>query len=187
MATLESQRVSEFLAELGPKNCYRSLFRAYAPYISDTEDGDNILIDNTGLPNNIHFPLTAISNHNGDINTEVRLIYVTQQSTGLPLYSRYCSGNVIDVSTLTSTIYELKNHGINPALDMLTRSSSFFASPPEIFPSFISTMQPSECDMTDSPRGTAAIFAINDCTRAVSHRLITSAHHLDLFRGYHAL
>ena len=47
MATLESQRVSEFLAELGSETCYRSFFRAYAPYISDTVDGDNILIDST--------------------------------------------------------------------------------------------------------------------------------------------
>ena len=119
MATLESQRISEFLAELGSETCYRSFFRAYAPYISDTVDGDNILIDSTGLPNNIHFPLTAISNHNGDINNEVRLIYVTQQSTGLPIYFRYCPGNVIDVSTLTRTIHELKNHGVNTKFSIL--------------------------------------------------------------------
>ncbi|WP_155244445.1 hypothetical protein [Butyrivibrio fibrisolvens] len=35
-ATLESQRVSEFLAELEYENCYRSFFRAYAPCISNT-------------------------------------------------------------------------------------------------------------------------------------------------------
>lgn len=118
-ASLESQRISEFLSELGSEESYRSFFRAYAPYISDTVDGDNILIDSTGLPNNIHFPLTAISNHNGNISNEVRLIYVTQQSTGLPIYFRYCPGNVIDVTTLTRTIHELKNHGVNTKFSIL--------------------------------------------------------------------
>ncbi len=118
-AALESQRISEILTELGSEDSYRSFFGAYIPYISDTADGENILIDSTGLPNNIHFPLTAISNHNGDISNEVRLIYVTQQSTGLPIYFRYCPGNVIDVSTLTRTIHELKNHGINTKFSIL--------------------------------------------------------------------
>jgi len=118
-ASLESQRISEFLSELGSEESYRSFFRAYAPYISDTVDGDNILIDSTGVPNNIHFPLTAISNHNGNISNEVRLIYVTQQSTGLPIYFRYCPGNVIDVTTLTRTIHELKNHGVNTKFSIL--------------------------------------------------------------------
>jgi transposase len=77
---------------------------------SDTED---VLIDSTGLPNSIRFPLTAVSNHNGEINNEVRLIYVIQQKTGLPLYFRYCPGNVIDTMTLIRCIEELKAQGIN--------------------------------------------------------------------------
>jgi transposase len=76
-------------------------------------DSDNIIIDSTGLPNSIHFPLTAISNHNGDINNEVRLIYMVQQKTGLPIYFRYCPGNVIDASTLTRCVAELKEQGVN--------------------------------------------------------------------------
>ena len=119
MAQLDSQRISEFLAELGSEECYRSFFRAYAPFISEAADGENILIDSTGLPNSIHFPLTAISNHNGEISNEVRLIYVTQQSTGLPIYFRYCPGNVIDVSTLVRTIHELKDHGVNTKFSIL--------------------------------------------------------------------
>lgn len=120
MASLSSQRISEFLAELGKEEIYRNFFKAYAPYISgDVNNGVNILIDSTGLPNNIHFPLTAISNHNGDINNEVRLIYVTHQETGLPIYFRYCPGNIIDVSTLTRTISELKQHGINTKFSIL--------------------------------------------------------------------
>ena len=73
----------------------------------------HILIDSTGLPNSIHFSLTAISNHNGDINNEVRLIYVVQQTTGLPIYVRCVPGNIIDINTLKRTILELKQMGVD--------------------------------------------------------------------------
>lgn len=79
----------------------------------------NILIDSTGLPNNVHFSLTAVSNHNGEISNEVRLIYVTHQETGLPIYFRYCPGNVIDVSTLARTIAELKASGVNTKFSIM--------------------------------------------------------------------
>ena len=73
---------------------------------------DGILIDSSGLPNSIRFPLTAVNNHNGVISEEIRLIYVVQQKTGLPLFFRYVAGNVIDVSTLKRTIAELKANGV---------------------------------------------------------------------------
>ena len=119
-AAMSSQRISEFLADIGSEDAYRSFFSAYFPYISGgAGDGENILIDSTGLPNNIRFPLTAISNHNGDISNEVRLIYVTQQETGLPIYFRYCAGNIVDVSTLIKTIRELKQNGVNTKFAIL--------------------------------------------------------------------
>ena len=107
-ANLESQRISDMLNALGDEWTYRSFFKAYLTLLAKSKNGENILIDSTGLPNSIHFPLTAISNHNGKISNEVRLIYVVQQNTNLPLYFRYVSGNIIDVSTLTKTILELK-------------------------------------------------------------------------------
>jgi hypothetical protein len=113
-ANLSSQRISDFLASVGDESSQRDFFREYLKLLTQEQtDGTNVLIDSTGLPNSIHFPLTAISKHNGDIEEEVRLIYVTQQETGLPLYFRYCPGNVIDTSTLTRTIAELKASGVN--------------------------------------------------------------------------
>ena len=76
------------------------------------EKGEGILIDSSGLPNNARLPVTAISNHNGDINNEVRLIYVVQQDTGLPLFFSYVAGNVIDASTIKNVVAHLKNNGI---------------------------------------------------------------------------
>jgi hypothetical protein len=113
-ANLSSQRLSDFLAAIGDEGSQRDFFREYLKLLTKKQtDGTNILIDSTGLPNSIHFPLTAISNHNGDIEEEVRLIYVTQQETGFPLYFRYCPGNVVDTSTMTRTIAELNASGVN--------------------------------------------------------------------------
>jgi hypothetical protein len=35
-----------------------------------------VLIDSTGMPNDIHFPLTAINTHNGVTNNETKLLLV---------------------------------------------------------------------------------------------------------------
>ena len=119
-ASLSSQRVSEFLAAVGDEYSQREFFQEYFGLLdkSGSQTG-NILIDSTGLPNSIHFPLAAISNHNGEINNEVRLIYVVQQNTGLPIYFRYCPGNVIDATTLTRCLAELKEQGVNTKFAIL--------------------------------------------------------------------
>lgn len=127
-AQMASQRISEALADIGSEDAKRSFFREYFRFletyttdksneISGIEDG--ILIDSSGLPNSIRFPLTAVNNHNGVISEEVRLIYVVQQHTGMPLFFRYVAGNIIDVSTITRTIAELKANGVNTKFAIL--------------------------------------------------------------------
>lgn len=105
----------------------RAFFREYFRFLEKRSSGeagipggadDGILIDSSELPNSIHFLLTAVNNH-GTISEEIRLIYVVQQRTGLPLFFRYVAGNVIDVSTMTRTIAELKANGINTKFPIL--------------------------------------------------------------------
>ena len=92
-ANLSSQRISDMLEAIGREDNMRAFFNAYLGWIgADVREGSNILIDSTGLPNGIRFPLTAVSNHNGEISEEVRLIYVSQQGTRLPIYMRYVPG-----------------------------------------------------------------------------------------------
>ena len=125
-AQMASQRISEALADIGSEDAKRSFFREYIKFLeainsspaSESID-DGILIDSSGLPNAVHFPLTAVNNHNGVISQEVRLIYVVQQRTGMPLFFRYVAGNVIDVSTITRTIAELKANGVNTKFAIL--------------------------------------------------------------------
>ena len=125
-AQMASQRISEALADIGSEDAKRSFFREYIRFLEAINPNpaskgidDGILIDSSGLPNAVHFPLTAVNNHNGVISQEVRLIYVVQQRTGMPLFFRYVAGNVIDVSTITRTVAELKANGVNTKFAIL--------------------------------------------------------------------
>ena len=128
-AQMSSQRVSDALADIGSEEAKRGFFKEYFRFLEHREtsggiknfDGmdDGILIDSSGLPNALRLPLTAVNTHNGVVSEEIRLIYVVQQRTGLPLFFRYVAGNVIDVSTLTRTIAELKANGINTKFAIL--------------------------------------------------------------------
>jgi hypothetical protein len=113
-AKLQSQRISEFVERLGNEENTRRFFEAYFSYLkSRPEFSENILLDSTGLPNDIQFSLSAMNNHNGVYSREVRLIFVVDRQTGYPVYFRCVAGNIVDVTTLTTTVGELKAQGIN--------------------------------------------------------------------------
>lgn len=138
-ANLTSQRISDMLEAIGDEESYRAFFASYfKDFVEQKEGGEEILIDSTGLPNSIHFPLTAISNHNGKIENEVRLIYVTQRGTNLPIYFRYVPGNVIDVSTLTRTMKELKAYSINTKFAILDAGYLTVENTKELYDSNVS-------------------------------------------------
>jgi hypothetical protein len=111
-ADVESQRISEFYQWIGDEYYHREFFKAYIKHIR-INIGTGILVDSTGLPNDIQIPITAVNNHNGVISNEARLVLVVDRKSGLPLYFRYVAGNIVDVSTLKSTLLELKSSGID--------------------------------------------------------------------------
>ena len=111
-ATLASQRISEILRYMGDESLQRTFFREYLRYISSYCSG-GVLIDSTGLPNDTAFPLTAVNNHNGVISNEARLILVLDKVSGYPIYFRYAAGNIVDVSTLQTTIAEVRTYGLD--------------------------------------------------------------------------
>lgn len=108
---ISSQRISEFYSQLGDESVQRKFFNYYLNALCVNKK-TGVLIDSTGLPNDIHFPLTAINTHNGVTSNEARLIFVIDRLTGMPLFFRYNAGNIVDVSTLKSTIAELDAYGI---------------------------------------------------------------------------
>jgi hypothetical protein len=112
-AKLESQRVSEFLVAVGSEEVQRGFFQDYYRLMYGSKKTAGILIDSTGLPNASKMAITQISNHNGDISLEARLIYAVDRRTGMPIYFRYCPGNIIDVTTLCATLAELRQYNID--------------------------------------------------------------------------
>jgi hypothetical protein len=117
-AAVESSQLSGFHKYLGQEIHFRNFFNSYLQFIMKNHHIDDqkslpILIDSTGLPNDIKTHLTAISNHNGDINNEIRLIYIVDKDTKLPIYFRYIPGNIIDNSTLITTINSLMTYDVN--------------------------------------------------------------------------
>ena len=112
-ANLTSQTISSVLKELGREEIQRRFFGEYMSSIYGNDGAAGILVDSTGVPNATKMDITQISNHNGDINREVRLIYVIDRDNGMPIYFRYVAGNIIDVSTLITTVSELGQYGVS--------------------------------------------------------------------------
>lgn len=112
-ANLTSQNISRVLKELGREELQRRFFEEYMFSIYGDDGTAGILVDSTGVPNATKMDITQISNHNGDINREVRLIYVIDRDNGMPIYFRYVAGNIIDVSTLITTVSELEQYGVS--------------------------------------------------------------------------
>lgn len=110
---LKSQRISEFFELLGHEEVQRRFFSKYLHGLYGNRGTIGILIDSSGMPNASAMSITQLSNHNGDINMESRLIYVLDRKSGMPIYFRYCPGNIIDVTTLCTTMAELKQYAVS--------------------------------------------------------------------------
>ena len=111
-ARLQSQRISEFLLQLGEENNQRRFFAKYFECLYGGNETTGIVIDSSGVPNASKMSVTQISNHNGEISNEARLIYVLDRKNGMPIYFRYCPGSIVDVTTLCTTLAELKQYKI---------------------------------------------------------------------------
>jgi len=114
-AKLKSQRISEFLTELGDEAVFRRFFDTYLGYVISKSKTSkrSIIVDSTGLQNDCHMDLTAVNIHNGVRSNEVRLIFAMDRTTGYPLYFRYVKGNILDVNSLANTIVDLNQYGID--------------------------------------------------------------------------
>jgi len=106
---LSTQRISGLLKSMGNERFLRNFFYQY---LQKVYSKNGVVIDSTGLPNDISFPLTALGHHGGKIENETRLLMVVDKENSQPLYFRYMSGNIVDVSTLQTTIREIAAMGV---------------------------------------------------------------------------
>lgn len=119
-ADIHSQRISKLLDTLGSEAVRRSYFKAHIAWLKKYIcDDPAIIVDSTGLPNTIQMNMTQISNHNGKISNEARMITAVQRDSGYPLMFRAVPGNIVDVSTLSTTITTLTEYDVSTDLAML--------------------------------------------------------------------
>lgn len=114
---LSSQRISDFLKAIGDEQLQRNYFKNHISLLSKTNEG--IIIDATSMPNQIHFPFNNWGYNDGGIDKQIRLLFVIDKKTSLPLYFRYLPGNIVDVSSLRTTIEELNKYDINSSFALL--------------------------------------------------------------------
>ena len=107
---LSSQRISETLRQIGDEGLWREFFKRYTQTVYSN---NGVIIDSTGLPNEIGISLTALGHHGGVIENEIRMIMVVDRLSAEPLYFRYVAGNIVDVTTLKTTMQELSTFNIN--------------------------------------------------------------------------
>ena len=107
---LSSQRISDFLQLIGDEELQRDFFMSYISSFTKVEG--SVIIDTTALPNQIHFPFSAWGYHDGEIDKQIQFLFVVDKKTGMPLFFRYLPGNIVDVTTLSVTIEELRKLGI---------------------------------------------------------------------------
>jgi len=108
---LSSQRISDFLKSIGDEHVQRCFFEQYLSSFTDAEEG--VIIDTTALPNQIHFPFNMWGYHDGEIDKQIRFLFVVDKDSSLPLFFRYLPGNIVDVSSLRLTVEELKRFGVS--------------------------------------------------------------------------
>lgn len=125
-ANLISQRISDFLESLGDEEKVSAFFDAHIAWVKTKCDDPAVLADSTGLPNNIHFPLTAVSNHGGKISREVRLTTIVQRDSGFPLLFRETPGNIVDLSTITRTLNEVFIRDV--AVDFVIMDAGYYTN-----------------------------------------------------------
>ena len=78
-ADVASQRISEFLKKLGEEKTQRGFFEKYLSAVTEKECG--VVIDSTGLPNEMNSPISRFGYHGGNTEQETRLIMVVDCKT----------------------------------------------------------------------------------------------------------
>lgn len=107
---ISSQNISRILAVLGNEQIQRTFFSEHIKQFGGVRK--SVIIDATSLPNQIHSEFNNWGRCDGGIDKQIRLLCVLDQESKIPLYYRYLPGNIVDISTLRTTIDELKMLGV---------------------------------------------------------------------------
>jgi transposase len=109
-AKISSQDISRIIKKLGRQELQTKFFKNYVTKFFPNQRG--ILIDSTALPSAINSEINAFGYSSGAIEQNVSCLMLVDQVTKLPIYFRAIGGDIADVSTVKTTIAEIKKLGL---------------------------------------------------------------------------
>jgi Transposase DDE domain len=111
LAKVTSQEISKLFKSLGRQENQTKFFKNYVQKFFPTETG--LLIDSTALPSAINSGINAFGYAGGAIEQNVSCLMLVDKKSKLPIYFRSVGGDISDISTLKTTITEIKKLGLN--------------------------------------------------------------------------
>ncbi|NDB82134.1 MAG: hypothetical protein EB127_05235 [Alphaproteobacteria bacterium] len=107
----KSQDISRLIENLGKQELQQKFFKNYIAKFFPAKTG--MLIDSTALPSSINSSLNAFGYSAGGIKENVTCLMLVDKTSKLPIYFRAIGGDISDISTLKTTVHEIKQLGLN--------------------------------------------------------------------------
>jgi transposase len=109
-AKIKSQDISRLIDDLGKQEFQQRFFKAYVAKFFPGKTG--LLIDSTALPSAINASVNAYGHTADGIKENITALMLVEKTTKLPIYFRAIGGDIADISTLKTTIAEIKELGL---------------------------------------------------------------------------
>jgi len=109
-AKTSSQDISRLIKTLGRADLQTSFFKKYVARFFPNKRG--ILIDSTALPSAINSSINAFGYSSSGIQENVSCLMLVDKKSNLPIYFRAIGGDIADISTLKTTVAEIKKLGL---------------------------------------------------------------------------
>ena len=122
-AKTSSQDISRLLKTLGRQDLQTKFFKEYTKMFFKGKRG--VLLDSTALPSSINAGISAFGYTSSGIMQNVTCLMLVDEESKLPIYFRPVGGEIADVSTLQTTVQEIKKLGVD--IDKTILDAGFFS------------------------------------------------------------
>lgn len=109
-AKVGSRDISKLIKMLGSTSLQTTFFKNYIEKFFSGRRG--VLIDSTALPSSINSSINAFGYSSGNIEQNVTCLMLVDKISTLPIYFRAIGGDIADVSTVKTTVAEIKKLGL---------------------------------------------------------------------------
>jgi len=109
-AKVSSQKISSLVKMLGRQDLQIKFFKNYIAKFFPNEQG--VLIDSTALSSAINSPINALGYSGGILTENITCLMLVDKKSKLPIYFRAVGGDIADVSSLQTTVAEIRKLGL---------------------------------------------------------------------------